>query len=63
MSNYLDAIIPDGTMIFLAQLSPENMQELEAMIRRVVAEELAKVLPEEDQEEEIEPESPYIGRD
>lgn len=50
-------------MYYPVHFTPENMQELEAMIRRVVAEELAKVLPPEEQEQEEEAIRPFIGQD
>lgn len=41
---------------YYARLIPENMQALEAMIRRVVAEELAKVFQPEEKQEQLESE-------
>ena len=59
----IDPNLP-GNYYLNARLTPENMQELEAMIRRVVAEELAKMFPpEEEQEQEEEAIRPFIGQD
>lgn len=46
-------------------LTPEQMQALEAMMRRVVAEELAKMFPPEEEQEEEDEEAirPFIGQD
>ena len=55
-----------GNFYVKACLSPENMQALEAMIRRVVAEELDKFFPQEEEQEQEEEEiveSPFLGRD
>lgn len=55
-----------GTYYLNACLLPNQMQELEAMMRRVVAEELAKMFPPEEEPEIDESEEairPFIGQD
>ncbi len=44
-------------------LIPENMQELETMIRRVVHEEVSVFFEEDEEEPENATPSPFIGRD
>jgi cytochrome P450 len=53
-----------GRLYMEARLIPENMQELEAMIRRVVREEVSQFFENEQEQEDVaELSSPFIGQD